>query len=647
MTLYAIWDTLYELPDPNPNKPVVASAGAPGVMALSAGAEDALISYTKTYTYDLAGNRTSFVLTKNGEVVQNVTYTYDNLNRLATVSENGILQAIYTYDVNGNRASLTYANGVEESYAYNKANWIARLENKKGEETLSSFSYTYYASGSQKSETDHTGKITSYVYDGLGRLTQESETDGLTVSYSYDAAGNRARMAVTGTENYVTSYAYDANNRLLTETKTENGEPVTTTYTYDANGNTLTESAPAHSTIYTYDGFNQLVSAKVDRLRVAYAYNARGIRTAKRVGWQKTAYLLDGGNVVAEVQNDAVTNTYLRGINLIGSRAPDEGSYFMPRYYLFNAHGDVVTTTYPSGVVNHQYDYDAFGNEENPDPTDTNPFRYCGEYLDAETGSYYLRARYYDPTIGRFTQMDSVWSVTREMPNGQRITDPLSLNLYAYCANNPIAYCDPSGHAFETILDVLGLIWSIADFCTEPSLKNAGFLLWDAGSILLPFVAGSYTAKGIKLLGKTDDIIDSAKVVDRIDDFTDAIKITNKLDDGVDVIEFISSGNRLVGSYRDMKKYTEGYKGTIQAHHLLEQRLCKALGVSIDDMISVVLTKDQHTVFTKLWRELVPYGTNYGKFAKWEDVREIARKVYADYPELFALLDGYMNSIKK
>ena len=79
----------------------------------------------------------------------------------------------------------------------------------------------------------------------------------------------------------------------------------------------------------------------------------------------------------------------------------------------------------------------------------------------------------------------------------------------------------------------------------------------------------------------------------------------------------------------------------------MEQRLCKALGVSIDDMISVVLTKDQHAVFTKLWRDFVPYGTNYSKFVKWEDVREIARKVYADYPELFALLDGYMNSIKK
>ena len=475
VTLYAIWDTLYELPDPNPNKPVVASAGAPGVMALSAGAEDTLISYTKTYTYDLAGNRTSFVLTKNGEVVQNVTYTYDNLNRLATVSENGILQASYSYDVNGNRASLTYANGVEESYAYNKANWVVRLSGLWRNQTLTSFRYTYYASGSQKSETDHTGKITSYVYDGLGRLTQESETNGLTVRYSYDAAGNRARMAVTGTENYVTSYTYDANNRLLTETRTENGEPVTTTYTYDANGNTLRESAPAHSTTYTYDGFNQLISAKVDRLRVAYAYNARGVRTAKRVGWQKTAYLLDGGNVVGEVENNIVTSSYLRGVNLIRRESTDE-----TEYYLFNAHADVVTTTNANGAVNHQYDYDAFGNEENPDPGDDNPFRYCGEYLDFETGSYYLRARYYDPTIGRFTQEDTHWSTANMIygDNPQKINereDKLGLktytnvpqitavaqagNLYVYGINNPVLFVDSNGHiAFMAITTLVGIL---------------------------------------------------------------------------------------------------------------------------------------------------------------------------------------------
>ena len=93
--------------------------------------------------------------------------------------------------------------------------------------------------------------------------------------------------------------------------------------TYDANGNTLTKSTPAHgedeasSTTYTYNGFNQLIALTVDGTNVAYAYNAQGIRTAKRVNNLRTAYLLDGGNVVAEVQNNTVTDNYLRGINLI------------------------------------------------------------------------------------------------------------------------------------------------------------------------------------------------------------------------------------------------------------------------------------------------------------------------------------------
>ena len=54
-------------------------------------------------------------------------------------------------------------------------------------------------------------------------------------------------------------------------------------------------------------------------------------------------------------------------------------------------------------MVTKTYDYDAFGNEAEPSSTDTNPFRYCGEYFDTETGTYYLRARYYDPAVGRFT----------------------------------------------------------------------------------------------------------------------------------------------------------------------------------------------------------------------------------------------------
>ena len=72
-------------------------------------------TYTKSYTYDLAGNRTGFTLTQGSETIQELTYTYDTLNRLSSVCMDNVTQARYTYDTNGNRASLTYPNGDAES----------------------------------------------------------------------------------------------------------------------------------------------------------------------------------------------------------------------------------------------------------------------------------------------------------------------------------------------------------------------------------------------------------------------------------------------------------------------------------------------------------------------------------------------------
>ena len=81
------------------------------------------------------------------------------------------------------------------------------------------------------------------------------------------------------------------------------------------------------------------------------------------------------------------------------------------------------------------------------DPNDTNLFRYCGEYFDKETGTIYLRARYYDSTIGRF--------ITEESYCGKD-SDPLSLNLYTYCHNDPLNFFDPSGHWAWNQYDNLG-----------------------------------------------------------------------------------------------------------------------------------------------------------------------------------------------
>ena len=104
---------------------------------------------------------------------------------------------------------------------------------------------------------------------------------------------------------------------------------------------------------------------------------------------------------------------------------------------LFSIAYPVANLTDTDGIVIKTYKYDAFGVEKNIDYADTNAFRYCGEYYDKETATIYLRARYYNPNNGRFTQRDSF---------AGKQGDPLSLNLYTYCHNNPICYIDPSGH---------------------------------------------------------------------------------------------------------------------------------------------------------------------------------------------------------
>ena len=80
---------------------------------------------------------------------------------------------------------------------------------------------------------------------------------------------------------------------------------------------------------------------------------------------------------------------------------------------------------------------DAFGNKVDSDPKNNNPWRYCGEYFDKETGTVYLRARYYNPSFGRFISRDSY--------TGEEV-NPLSLNLYSYCHNDGVNNVDPTGH---------------------------------------------------------------------------------------------------------------------------------------------------------------------------------------------------------
>ncbi|MDF9858682.1 RHS repeat-associated protein, partial [Paenibacillus sp. PastF-1] len=100
-----------------------------------------------------------------------------------------------------------------------------------------------------------------------------------------------------------------------------------------------------------------------------------------------------------------------------------------------------------SGAIVNSYAYDEWGNITSQTEGIQNSFKYTGEIYDEETGLYYLRARYYDPSIGRFINEDTY--------EGQ-IDNPLSLNLYTYVHNNPLIYTDPTGHMITMGSDSIG-----------------------------------------------------------------------------------------------------------------------------------------------------------------------------------------------
>lgn len=115
-------------------------------------------------------------------------------------------------------------------------------------------------------------------------------------------------------------------------------------------------------------------------------------------------------------------------------------------YYHVNGHGDVVSMTDSSGNTVAQYIYDTYGNilSQSGAMASANPYRNAGYQFDENTGLYYLMARYYDASVGRFITRDSFHGVESE---------PASLNQYNYCGGDPVNKIDPSGFKWVTTDD--------------------------------------------------------------------------------------------------------------------------------------------------------------------------------------------------
>jgi RHS repeat-associated protein len=380
---------------------------------------------TLSYTYDTAGNVASIQSSNaNGA---SVSYTYDNLNRLSTVVDNnlpvGQNTTQYAYDPASNLATVTYPNGLSSTFNYDDLN---RLKSVNG------YQYTLGPTGNRTTATEPSGRTLNWTYDGIYRLTNET-INSASVSYGLDPVGNRLSQTSSIPGIPTGTFSYDTNDRLATET-------------YDNSGNTLVSGVR----MFVYDFENRLKS--MNNGAVTLQYDGDGNRVAKTVGAVTTRYLVDDVNptgyaqVVEEVASAAVQRTYTYGLQRI-SQAQTVNSTWTPSFYGYDGLGSVRQLTDSTGTVTDTYNYDAWGNVVNATGSTPNVYLYRGEQFDTDLKLYYLRARYFNSSAGRF--------LTRDPAAGSRMS-PGTLHKYMYAAADPVNRIDPRGRS--NLLEYTGLL---------------------------------------------------------------------------------------------------------------------------------------------------------------------------------------------
>ncbi|MBT9146717.1 MAG: tRNA(Glu)-specific nuclease WapA [Syntrophomonadaceae bacterium] len=208
------------------------------------------------------------------------------------------------------------------------------------------------------------------------------------------------------------------------------------THTYDDNGNMTGDGTRA----YVYDAANRLIEVKQGINSIAlFAYDVDGRRTSMIMSSGTVRFFYDGASTRVLYKTDGSGNLLARYVY-----GPNGQLLAMVRggvtyYYHYNGHGDVVALTNAFGAVAATYENDAFGNHIATTGSVVNPYRcYAGYRWDAETGLYYLNARYYAPSVGRF--------ITRDAFLGFE-DDPASLNQYNYAHSNPVMFVDLSRYS--------------------------------------------------------------------------------------------------------------------------------------------------------------------------------------------------------
>jgi RHS repeat-associated protein len=434
-----------KVPDPTLAEPTVSYSynanGTRGQMTDASGTttyaydvRDRLISKaapagTLTYSYDASGNVASIHSSNTNGT--SVGYSWDAANQLASLTD-AYLRGSTTeaHTATGRPSSVVQANGVSATYAYDPLNRVTSLAwQGRNAMALASWTYTHNGRGQRLSATDLTGREAAYDYDAASRLTNETITGDQhgpaangALTYSLDSVGNRLSRSTTLAALGPQSMSYDANDRLTSDT-------------YDTNGNTTASAG----TNYFYDFENRLLSK--NGAAVTVVYDGDGNRVAKTANGVVTQYLVDDLNptghlqVLEEISGGAVQRRYTYG-NAPVSQTRDPNGAASTSFYGYDVHGNVTFLTDLSGVVTDTYDYDAWGLLVHADGTTPNTRLYAGEEFDPDLGLINLRARSYQPGIGRFLTPD---------PPIHKSGSSRSANRYLYASGDPVNRIDPRG----------------------------------------------------------------------------------------------------------------------------------------------------------------------------------------------------------
>ena len=362
-----------------------------------------------------------------------VCYAHDALDRLTQVTEGPEhVLASYHYYKSGPLQTLCYGNGLQTEYHYQEDGSPAGLVTMTAQgNVLLNLRYAYDGNGNCTEKSGEPYQNT-YTYDRMNRLTGSIQ-DGKGVRYAYDPAGNRLKKE-TGQE--TETYCYNAKNQL---TERHTREEVIR-YRYDPQGNLLEEQGRTGRKQYTYDAAGRQISVAVSESAGGgdgagsfvqlNRYDGENLRYETEENGKVIRFLFDRGELAEERREDAQIR-YIRGYDpLLLIQDGEEQSRFS---FVQDETGSTLFLLDEAHEIRKSYCYDTFGIILQETGDVPNRLTYTGQMYDGTAGQYYLRARFYNPVVGRFLQEDTY--------RGD------GLNLYAYCANNPVMYYDPSGYA--------------------------------------------------------------------------------------------------------------------------------------------------------------------------------------------------------